>query len=116
MEFTIDIKTLFWIISLVFTIGGTYAYLKFTTKSNTEKSKEQKESLEKFKKYVYDELEKLKNSCDLMIEEDKVKREYVSKEMLDLKFQNLESKVELLTAQNAEILDLVRTQLNGVNK
>lgn len=93
---TFSVQDLFWIASLIFSFGGGYAWLKFTTKSNSEKNKD-----------IKDKVEKLETKCELMIEKEKAFESFVTKTIFDERSNHLTETMTDIKSQNNTIINLL---------
>jgi hypothetical protein len=109
-EITFSLEKLIYLVSLVFSFGGGYAWLKFTTRNNTEKSQEQKEQI----KVLKNDVAELERKCNLMLEKEKAFEAFVSKSLFELEKEHLNQTMDEIKNQNNTIINILTNK--GVNK
>jgi hypothetical protein len=96
MNFTLSLNELFYIATTLISLGVGYAYLKYTTSENVEKSKKQEERIIK-----------LEGKCAEMIEEDKAFKSFVTIDIFQQRNEHLSETMHDIKQQNNTIINLL---------
>lgn len=96
MNFTLALNEIFYIISALLGLGGMYAIIRYTTASNSKKVEEHEE-----------EIKKLKEKCNEMIEEDKVFKTFVTLDIYNQRNEHLSETMTDIKNQNNTIINLL---------
>ncbi len=96
MNFTLNLNEIFYIVTALLSLGGVYAYIKITTAENTKKLNEHNE-----------EIKKLEEKCNRMIEEDKAFKTFVTLDIYQQRNEHLAETMTDIKNQNNTIINLL---------
>jgi len=96
MNITLDLKEMIYVITVVSTLAGAWAYLRYSTTHNTKTSKAQDERITK-----------LEIKCNDMIEEDKAFKSFVTIDIFHQQNQYMDEKITDIKQQNNTIINLL---------
>ena len=96
MNFTLALNEIFYIVGALLSLGGIYAYIKFTTAENTKEIKNHSE-----------EIKELKENCNKMIEEDKAFKTFVTLDIYNQRNEHLAETMSDIKHQNNTIINLL---------
>ena len=96
MNFTLSLNEIFYIVGALLSLGGVYAYIKFTTAENSKKINEHDETIKK-----------LEEKSNKMIEEDKAFKTFVTLDIYNQRNEHLTETMADIKHQNNTIINLL---------
>ena len=96
MNFILSVNEVISIVSILLTLGGGYAYLKYATAENAKESKE-----------LHDRIGKLEDKCNEMIKEDKAFKTFVTLDIYHQRNEHLAETMSDIKNQNNTIISLL---------
>lgn len=96
MNLALTLSEIFYIVSALLSLGGMYAYLKYTASSSLKISEKQDERITK-----------LEAKCNDMIEEDKAFKSFVTLDIYNQRNEHLTETMNDIKSQNNTIINLL---------